>query len=265
MAISKSQTLPVPPTATGEKQTIQARHGTATFVPKGHTIRIINTYGRQVVDTWAFALHAPPTEEEFDEDRRGEEEVARGMSEGSGVFVDSGDGERESLIGDAEDKGRVADEDLSGDDTERGEEWPEKGEAGSEKATTESQKGEEKESEQSEVPPKGWSSYIPTVRGRGKTDSADRPKEGEAGYTKGWTAYIPSVRGTKTQGDSKDAPARTWSSYIPSGQAYSSYLPSKDTLSAFAASHQRDPTKSVAEQLYDFSKTPVGAAGLSGM
>ena len=34
--------------------TIQARKGRAAFVTKGQTIKIINTHGQQVVDTWAF-------------------------------------------------------------------------------------------------------------------------------------------------------------------------------------------------------------------
>ena len=38
---------------------IPARHGTATFVPAGQTIKIINTSGTQVIDTWAFALPKP--------------------------------------------------------------------------------------------------------------------------------------------------------------------------------------------------------------
>ena len=34
--------------------TIPARKGKAAFVAKGQTIRVINTHGEQVVDTWAF-------------------------------------------------------------------------------------------------------------------------------------------------------------------------------------------------------------------
>ena len=33
---------------------IPARHGKAAFVAKGQTIKVINTHGEQVVDTWAF-------------------------------------------------------------------------------------------------------------------------------------------------------------------------------------------------------------------
>jgi hypothetical protein len=35
-------------------------------------------------------------------------------------------------------------------------------------------------------------------------------------------------------------------------------------VSAFKSSHNRDPNKSYAEQLYDFSKTPVGAGTIAG-
>jgi uncharacterized protein len=39
-----------------ELQTVPARRGAATFVPAGKKIKIINTHGNQVVDTWAFSL-----------------------------------------------------------------------------------------------------------------------------------------------------------------------------------------------------------------
>lgn len=38
----------------GELQTIPVRGGAATHVKQGQSIRIINTHGSQVVDTWAF-------------------------------------------------------------------------------------------------------------------------------------------------------------------------------------------------------------------
>jgi uncharacterized protein YcgI (DUF1989 family) len=37
--------------------TIPARHGKAAFVNKGQRIRVINTHGYQIVDTWAFNRH----------------------------------------------------------------------------------------------------------------------------------------------------------------------------------------------------------------
>jgi hypothetical protein len=68
-----------------------------------------------------------------------------------------------------------------------------------------------------------------------------------------------------------EATSRKWASYMPTGKSFSSYVPnvqlpdSKGVVSAFKASHYRDPNKSYAEQLYDFSRTPVGAASLAGM
>jgi uncharacterized protein YcgI (DUF1989 family) len=37
--------------------TIPARKGKAAFVEKGRSIKVINTHGQQVVDTWAFNRH----------------------------------------------------------------------------------------------------------------------------------------------------------------------------------------------------------------
>jgi len=37
--------------------TIPARHGKAAFVAAGQTVRVVNTHGEQVVDTWAFNRH----------------------------------------------------------------------------------------------------------------------------------------------------------------------------------------------------------------
>ena len=34
--------------------TIPARRGKASFVARGQTVRVVNTHGQQVVDTWAF-------------------------------------------------------------------------------------------------------------------------------------------------------------------------------------------------------------------
>ena len=37
--------------------TIPARRGKAAFVARGKSVRVINTHGQQVVDTWAFSRH----------------------------------------------------------------------------------------------------------------------------------------------------------------------------------------------------------------
>ncbi|KAF2091742.1 hypothetical protein K490DRAFT_31083 [Saccharata proteae CBS 121410] len=47
--------MPSPPAL----QTIPARRGAATLLRHGQTIKITNTHGHQVIDTWAFALPSP--------------------------------------------------------------------------------------------------------------------------------------------------------------------------------------------------------------
>ena len=37
--------------------TIPARRGKAAFVARGQSVKVINTHGQQVVDTWAFSRH----------------------------------------------------------------------------------------------------------------------------------------------------------------------------------------------------------------
>src|ERR1700753_2783178 len=96
----------LPETVMGVKQTILARHGTATYVPKGHTIKIINTYGRQVVDTWAFALHAPPTAEEMEQDAQDEQEFMK-----QGEAKEGAEDEAKPLAGEEQQEGTEAKED----------------------------------------------------------------------------------------------------------------------------------------------------------
>ena len=43
------------PMTTGDLKTIPARHGRAQRLTKGQSIKIINTHGAQVVDTWCFS------------------------------------------------------------------------------------------------------------------------------------------------------------------------------------------------------------------
>jgi hypothetical protein len=238
-------------TSTGEKQTIQARHGVATFVPKGHTIKIINTYGKQVVDTWAFALHAPPEDSDIrkgEENEKAEPVKAKKKEEKAPAKeeVEETAAEASSSVQKTTEKVTEKAEDVA-DET-------------SEKVTEKVEPSESK---------KGWSSYIPSVRGRSKApanttgeeqDEAEKSEE----MAKSWSSYLPSLGSKAGPSDNTNSQSKGWSSYIPSGVGYSSYMPAKGTLSAFASSHNRDPTKSYAEQLYDFSKTPVGAAGLSG-
>ncbi|KAK7545250.1 hypothetical protein BKA81DRAFT_284062, partial [Phyllosticta paracitricarpa] len=242
---------------TADIQTVPARHGIATFVPRGHSLKVINTYGTQTVDLWAFALHKPPQDEEREEERRAAEEEIRSAQDEAAAATEEKEkkeksekseksrGRRDSLA-EAEDREAQA---VKKDDEDDNDSRQETGKQGA-KAATERQEEEEK----------------------GTTDNNDMMSTSVTS-TKSWGSYLPSIRGSNSKGQhtsptakkKANAKGKGWLSYIPSGKSFSSYLPSsgKEALSAFAASHHRDPTKSYAEQLYEFSKTPVGAFSLS--
>ena len=40
-----------------ELKLIPARHGVADRMKKGQTLKVINTFGQQVIDFWAFAAN----------------------------------------------------------------------------------------------------------------------------------------------------------------------------------------------------------------
>ncbi|QIW98550.1 hypothetical protein AMS68_004068 [Peltaster fructicola] len=207
------------------EQIIPARHGVATFVPAGRVIKIVNTSGTQVVDTWAFALPKP-------EAKLGE--VAEAKQE------DNAEETGQSTLKAKE----QAQEPVTPAAT------PKKGKK---KTELPSQEEAEKATSQAAVPEKSktaqkstWSSYVPTLPSW--SSKKDSPKDGK--------------EATQRQKDSS-----TWASYFPTGKGFSAYIPksASDTISGFASSHYRDPNKSVLEQLQDFSKTPVGAAGLAAV
>ncbi|KAL5118401.1 hypothetical protein ACEQ8H_003751 [Pleosporales sp. CAS-2024a] len=210
----------------GELQTIPARHGVATFVPRGRTIKVINTYGKQVVSMWAFSLGAPPEEE--DEAEHMDEEKVRQEADG---LKNSNEA----------DTSRPSDTDHP---PQQARDTPET------ENTTESTAASSKQPAR-----RTWGSYLPSIPYRNKGAS----KKDE-------TEQKPSAQDEKTR---NEANTKTWSSYLPTGKAFSSYIPnvqmpdSKSAVSAFKSSHYRDPNKSYAEQLYDFSKTPVGAGTIA--
>ncbi|KAF2659232.1 hypothetical protein K491DRAFT_577733, partial [Lophiostoma macrostomum CBS 122681] len=247
----------------GELQTIPARHGVATFVPRGRTIKIINTYGKQVVSTWAFSLAKPP--EEGDEDEEIDEEEIEEKTKELGQEISREEGKGKEAETKDSDEGKVSEE--AKEDAEEDPESKEDGEASKEEGSGEADDPPEEapptppekttESTQGKKQPekRTWASYLPSMpyrsKGAAKTDAKESKADKEA---------------EKAQ---NEAASKKWSSYLPTGQSFSSYVPnvqlpdSKGVVSAFKASHFRDPNKSYAEQLYDFSKTPVGAAGLS--
>jgi hypothetical protein len=262
LAIMAPQKPPsqLPPTAIGSKQEIKARSGTATFVPKGHTIKIINSYGSQVVAIWAFALHDAPAEEEMQDERQ---EMDEAELQGEGAVQSSGEeGDRdgkqggqppESPAGPKKEPPPTAAEDEGPHEIEP-------------TVQTASPANDDRQKDTSDAPgpKKGWAAYLPSVRNRSKQHAGDPQiidsggEKTSSATRKTWASYLPSVPANK---GGKNEP-KTWASYIPSGHGFSSYIP-KDALHAISEIHKRDPNKSVAEQLYDFSKTPAGAAGLS--
>jgi len=279
-----------PQDMSGELQTIPARHGVATFLPRGRTIKIINTYGKQVVSTWAFGLHAPPVEGEDDEEIGEEEagdieeqvgELKEELKNGDEVKEDAQGTEKD---GNTEEARKEVNEEVEQpkEDAEKAAEEP-KDEAQSseekpqEDASDKVEKSTEDTSKDSDDPPeqapdepenqttaaakKGgkrtWASYLPSIPYRNKNQAAGGKSDAKVD--------------AKAEKEKNEATSKAWSSYLPTGKGFSSYVPnvqlpdSKGVVSAFQSSHYRDPNKSYAEQLYDFSKTPVGAGGIAGM
>ncbi|KAF2238287.1 hypothetical protein EV356DRAFT_573394 [Viridothelium virens] len=304
----------------GNIQTIPARHGTATYVPQGHSIKIINSSGTQVIDTWAFALHAPPTgkqkktEKSQGQARPNEGKKSEGSTlennekkaqkdEGTSTPASEKDTQTVNDEKDSEERGEPGDSEKSSPnpngDTITNQSKSvqnESVEAAGDSAQGNLQTSQEDKSEAADQNPssqKGklddsagssskWSAYIPswssspkTPQGNDKADTGKTKKapaklkdqkpvqqnNGGKVQPSKWSSYMPTWSSSKGEGNQSSS--KGWSAYIPSGQGFSSYLPSQGQLSAFAALHARNPGKSYAEQLYDFSKTPVGAAGLS--
>lgn len=290
----------------GELQTIPARHGVATFVPRGRTIKVINTYGKQVVSMWAFTLGPPPEEGEgmgegeVVEKEVGEEEVRR-EAEGLKMAVEE-EGKKEDGMGseggkeseDTKESGDIKKETEDGEEERDGDKENEDGKESKDDKESEDSKQSEKgaETQPSEdktnettqdakdLPKQTPDAPEPEKTAETTTSSSQQPVK------RTWASYLPSIpyrnKGTATKQEVEQKPSpeqekkqneentKKWSSYLPTGKSFSSYVPnvevpdSKSVLSAFKASHYRDPNKSYAEQLYDFSKTPVGAGTMAG-
>ncbi|KAG9947311.1 hypothetical protein KCU85_g5848, partial [Aureobasidium melanogenum] len=244
-------------------QTIPARHGTATFVPKGSTIKIVNTSGTQVIDTWAFALPTPPK-------KKGPQEEPQNDKDKS--YQEQDEKEKLKLAEEEEKKKKQEEEKKKQEEEEKQrKEQEEKDKASKKKrksrgsldlpsqeeaeaATSQQQQLADAEAKQQSTPTKGgWTSYLPSLRGRKQvTDGNAKDDKKDEGATE------------ETDKKQDKENSRRWASYLPNGQGVTSYLP-KGAISAFAAQHARDPSKSYAEQLADFSRTPVGAASLSAL
>jgi len=258
----------------GELQTIPARHGVATFVPRGRTIKIINTYGKQVVSTWAFGLHAPPEEgddndgeeveevegkaeelkEELEKEEKEEKQVEKAEAASGKDESEKTESKKDKRINDEnEDGSKEANEPNVEDEKSKGaDDPPEQAPDTPPDDAKSSDKSNDKKPEK-----RTWSSYLPSIPYRSRNQGQNSENKGK-----------PDAKTEKAQ---NEAVSKKWSSYLPTGKGFSSYVPNvqmpdtQGVVSAFKASHNWDPNKSYAEQLYDFSKTPVGAGTLAGM
>lgn len=221
---------------------------------------------------WAFTLGPPPEEgegEELNEEevKKEAEEIKKVVEEGEKREVETAkedkEAEKESKEGESEEKKETKDgekETQSSEDTTNGKSQdtptpPEKAPDTPEKDKT----TELTDSPSKQSPKRTWASYLPSIPYRNKGAANKQAAEQK-----------PSAEQIKKQNEEN---TKKWSSYLPTGKSFSSYVPnvpnvevpdSKSVISAFKSSHYRDPNKSYAEQLYDFSKTPVGAGTMAG-
>ena len=258
----------------GSIQTIPARHGTATYVPRGHTIKIINSSGTQVIDTWAFALHAPPTGRQ----KKTEKSQARAQSNEGGEVssqvsknndkqpqdeygsITPASGKETQTIDEEKDSGSKqdtgAEETFANQDSDRKEAGEDRGAGerpkGDQGKPAESGKEGRQQINESKAGSTRWSAYIPSWSSSPKGsehkdgDGASAPKKAPAklkdqntSQQKTGEAAQPSTWSSyiptwSSKTDNKPSNSKGWSAYIPSGQGFSSYLPSQGQLSAFA-------------------------------
>lgn len=190
-----------------EQQVIPARHGTATFVPAGQVIKIINSSGSQVIDTWAFALPKPEPKEtpkSSNDVQQDQEETTQDQGQ---TKQDQGQTKQDNL---QKTQSKTKKQDVS---------LPTQEEA--EQTTKQAMKqGEETSTPNQSTQHKTWGSYVPSMPRKiwpssKKGDGQDAQQESE---------------------QKKDS--KTWASYFPSGQGFSNYIPKSvtDTGSAFVAS-----------------------------
>jgi hypothetical protein len=192
-----------------EMQTIPARHGVATFVPAGQTIKIVNTSGSQVIDTWAFALPHPDVKNGEDQ-KQGQQEPPKKEE------LSQQQSQKEEKKED--DKANKKNRSKSGMDLPTQEE--------AEKATKEGLENEDGQQQQQQPKKSSWSSYVPSVPSLGWSSSS---KDNGAKQTE--------QQGEQQGETEKQKNSRTWGSYMPSGKGYSNYIPksASDTVASFAS------------------------------
>ena len=151
-------------------QVIPARSGTATFVPAGSSIKIVNTSGTQVIDTWAFVLPQPPSQHPKEEAKQAEAAAKK----------DAGEQKTESKPEPAKATPKK------------------KGKGGMDLPTQEEAEASTKtgvqEAEAQQKKAAGWSSYLPSVNrlalggGGGEQKEAAASKQKQDSNT--WSSYL---------------------------------------------------------------------------
>lgn len=156
-----------------ELQTIPARHGTATFVPAGQVIKIINTSGGQVIDTWAFALPKPEPKKDASPATQGE----TGEPKKSEV--------KQAPAKPPPSKTKKKSMDLPSQED-------------AEKATQQAWKEGDEAAAAEQQQKSSWSSYVPTkyLPSFKKDASKDtKPETEQQKDSKTWASYFPSGKG----------------------------------------------------------------------
>lgn len=248
----------------GELQTIPARHGVATFVPRGRTIKIINTYGKQVVSTWAFGLHAPPDGTDSVDEQELEDDIEEKVKELKEEVEKGNEAEQNKKVGEVAAATAAQESSSASKETEHVKATEQTEEPGAPSKETE----DTREGSEAGDPPE----QAPDTPENEKTTETteEKPEASSQPSKRTWSSYLPSIpyrsRATPqtnaappkpdaaTEKAQNEAASKKWSSYLPTGKGFSSYVPamqmpdSKDVVSAFKASHYRDPNKSYAEQ-----------------
>lgn len=194
---------------------IPARHGVATFVPAGQTIKVVNTSGTQVIDTWAFALPKP------------DEKNAPAPGDGEGVQQDQKQGQKQ--------------------DQKQGQQQDQKQEPKEEEKAAPQQKTGPKKGKRASELPSQEDAEKATQEGMQKAEDSGDQAKAQTPQKSSWSSYVPSLGLTSSKKSAgSEAPkqdvteqqknSRTWSSYIPSGKGFSSYVPKSatDTVTALA-------------------------------
>lgn len=191
--------------ASSNKQQIPARHGTATFVPAGSTIKILDTAGGQVVDTWAFALPSPPTKTSKDQSQSQSQSQAESKHDAK--------------------SSESADRDSKG------------GKDGGKKTSVDKQQAQKtpnKSNEKGDLPTQEEAEDVTNTAGKTPAKQANT-----------WSSYLPSMSlrkpASKQQvADEKETAknnSKTWSEYLGAGDSLTPYTQkAKSAVSGFASS-----------------------------